>query len=568
MVQSLFETKTLTFGEIMGNGRTYKTPRHQRDYSWKAEQWEDLWNDILALKQDPNDVHYMGAIVLQIDGNNSFLIIDGQQRLATISILIIAAITYLRELIEQQQDVEENNKRIDLFKKYLIDVSISSLKPANKLCLNDANNSFYKDTLLSFKDPINLHRQPLSNKLMLKAYEHFRKKLQQLSLNGLELGKFFEVTIFSKLIFMQITVEDAISAYTVFETLNARGTQLTPADLLKNYLLSFVTASSDMQSMIEQWQRISHIIDISDFPIFLRHYLNSKSESLVRTKDLFKTIKKLYHNKHEIFDLMDELEKAAGIYAALSDPNDQLWIDHSHGLECTKNIKVLNLFRITQHKSLLLAAYPKLKPEEFIKLLKDIVVISFRYLIIGGKNPNDLETAYHHAASLIAAGKIATAKKVFNEIKSVYVPDKEFESIFAISSFESAQEKKISRYILFTIEQLLTKKECDFESTKITIEHILPVNPTEAWSQSFSAKDWDNYIYRLGNYTLLNPRQNYKCGTQSFEDKRKIYEKSEYKLTQELNAFENWNVSSVNKRQEELAKHALAIWKINYADLL
>ena len=88
----LLNTRTTNYLELIGNGKTYRVPPYQRDYSWSEEQWEDLWNDVIDLRQGPETRHYLGALVVEGTSDRDFLIIDGQQRLATLSLLALAVI--------------------------------------------------------------------------------------------------------------------------------------------------------------------------------------------------------------------------------------------------------------------------------------------------------------------------------------------------------------------------------------------------------------------------------------------------------------------------------------------
>src|SRR5205823_4986731 len=105
---NLLNTRTTNFMELVGNGRIYRVPPYQRDYSWEEEQWEDLWNDILELRGRPDERHYMGALVVEAKSDREFLIIDGQQRLATLSILALAVIGKLRAMADAGYSPAEN----------------------------------------------------------------------------------------------------------------------------------------------------------------------------------------------------------------------------------------------------------------------------------------------------------------------------------------------------------------------------------------------------------------------------------------------------------------------------
>jgi len=95
----LLDTRTTNFLELIGNGKIYRVPEYQRDYSWQTEQWEDLWNDIIEMQNDRKQRHYMGAMVVKSINDREFQVIDGQQRLATLTLLALAVIKQLHILL-------------------------------------------------------------------------------------------------------------------------------------------------------------------------------------------------------------------------------------------------------------------------------------------------------------------------------------------------------------------------------------------------------------------------------------------------------------------------------------
>ncbi len=108
---NLLNTSTSNVVELVGNGRVFTVPQYQRDYSWTEEQWEDLWNDITELVTRPDDSHYLGALVVAAKSDRSFEIIDGQQRLATLSIFALAIIDRLMHLAANEVDEVDNRER-------------------------------------------------------------------------------------------------------------------------------------------------------------------------------------------------------------------------------------------------------------------------------------------------------------------------------------------------------------------------------------------------------------------------------------------------------------------------
>ena len=141
--------------------------------------------------------------------------------------------------------------------------------------------------------------------------------------DGEIITNFLNKIIAERLAFIQIIVEDELNAYTVFETLNSRGVSLTVTDLLKNYLFS-LASEVDLRHVREQWKRIVNIIGLDKFPVFLRHYWVSRN-ALIRQEHLFKTVKQSVGSSQAVFALLDDIEKNAQLYIALSNPSDSFW---------------------------------------------------------------------------------------------------------------------------------------------------------------------------------------------------------------------------------------------------
>ncbi len=214
----LMEPRNLTFQELMSNGVKYTVPRFQRDYAWELEQWEDLWADIQSL--DEEHYHYMGYIVLQRKGQHDFVVIDGQQRLITLSLLILAAMKHIKQLAIQGTETQANQERLNVLTDRFIGAKNPvSLRVNSKLSLNRNNQMNYK-FICSKLDTILSRGLTLSNKLLLNAFSFFANKAMGNS--GSEIAEFIEKLTVG-MVFTKIVVEDDLNAYKVFETLNARG---------------------------------------------------------------------------------------------------------------------------------------------------------------------------------------------------------------------------------------------------------------------------------------------------------------------------------------------------------
>jgi uncharacterized protein with ParB-like and HNH nuclease domain len=562
--KSLLTPSTVSLSGLLGNGLTYRVPVFQRDYSWKEDNWTDLWEDIKILLNTGKD-HYMGAVVLQKIREKEFLVIDGQQRFTTLSLLALATIKKIKDLIDSGIDAENNTERIsELRRGFLGQKDPASLHYSSKLFLNENNDPFYQRNLLQIIPPQNERTLNDSDKLLWQAFSFFYHKIGELlpKATGQELATFLSKSIGDNTMFIKIEVEDELSAYTLFKTLNYRGVDLTVTDLLKNYLFSLITPA-DLRIAKNIWNTIATGIGIDIFPIFLRHFWISR-KPIVRQEQLFKVIRAEVKSNQQVFDLLNDLEKYSEIYLALQDPYHKIWQGNR---ERIKRIREMKLFGVKQQLPLLMIAHEKLHDQEFDKVLKVISIISFRYNVIGGRQANRMEELYNNVSQKIFNSTITTAQGVFNEIKELYISDADFKNDFStIQLYSYGRSKKLARYILFELENnFMQGGDRDFEFDPGTIEHILPENAGEDWYPDFTTNIQPDYAYRLGNYALLEDNLNKECQNLPFDLKKPVYQKSQYEMTKAIN-YNNWNPTILDIRQNDLAKKATSIWRVSYAD--
>jgi hypothetical protein len=273
-------------------------------------------------------------------------------------------------------------------------------------------------------------------------------------------------------------------------------------------------------------------------------------------------LKESVQSSPQVIELLDDLERNAQLYNALTSSNDKIWTGQR---EVVKRIKEMELFKEKQALPILLTCYNNLAPEEFTKVLRVVTVITFRYTIIGGLHTNLKEEVYNKAAIKITNGELTTASSIAKEVKALYTSDKDFKNDFSTTIISTKRQKRLIRYILFEIENHLSHLDSSFEENPATIEHILPENAGDDWAVSFPLSIQDSFVYRLGNYTLLEDDKNRECSTRSFNDKKTIYMTSQYIMTQQVTANE-WTPNTLDLRQNKFADHASAIWRLPYFD--
>ena len=176
---NLLATSTLNLKNLLGNGRSYLVPAFQRDYSWREEHWEDLWLDLLDLTTRKSSQHYMGSLVLMQNENlEEYTIIDGQQRIATLSILILCVIARLKEMADAGTESPENRERAALLRGGFIGAKQpGSLVEASKLKLNRNDDDFYQGTLVQLEKPASERSLGDSEKQLWGAYKYFFQQI-------------------------------------------------------------------------------------------------------------------------------------------------------------------------------------------------------------------------------------------------------------------------------------------------------------------------------------------------------------------------------------------------------
>lgn len=207
---SMLNTRTVNYMELIGNGKRYRVPPYQRDYSWFEEQWEDLWNDVLELRDRPDDRHYMGALVVEGTSDREFLIIDGQQRMATLSILALAVIGKLCTMADGAAEPQRNRERAnELRNRFIGEKDPASLVESSRLFLNETDNGFYQDYLVQLRKPLNPRGLPKSNRLLWNCFRYFENRLDkvpELKDDGQAVARLLSETVARQLLFILITV--------------------------------------------------------------------------------------------------------------------------------------------------------------------------------------------------------------------------------------------------------------------------------------------------------------------------------------------------------------------------
>lgn len=551
-----------TFEEVMSNGKQYFVPQFQRDYSWEEEQWHELWQDIEEMRNNKKQ-HFLGYLVLENDENDNkkYEIIDGQQRLTTISLIFIVALKKLKNLINEDIEKDRNEYRLEDFKKRYMGV-FDPVRIASdpKLTLN-RHNADYFNRMIKALDTVNDSKMSATNRNLQKAFKFFDEKCLNKYQTGEEIAELL-TNIGEGLLFIVINVKDDDNAYSIFETLNSRGMHLSTSDLLKNYLLSKLSQSNiysddDFDEFEKKWYHVIEQLGERAFTKFLRSQW-AISNKLENKNRLYNVLKTNIHSE-KITSYIEDLQRDSSIYALLQSPNDENWYENEHSThhqDIKKSLQSLLIFGVEQPLSVLMAAYNKYDSAMFRDLCQSIEIITIRYNVICKKQANKQETIYNDISNAIYNDG-AKLKDIIPLLKDVYPKNEEF-----IGDFKRKSEKT-NKKALYLLKQIETKLSNGKEpSANATLEHVLPEKPFSEWQEHFGIHNYLDCIYKLGNTAILSDKENKLANQRPFSEKKQILKNSGYKINEHIAEYDEWNIDTLSFHQQWLAERAATVWRI------
>jgi len=530
-----------------------KVPIYQRSYTWEKSNVNDLLQDIKS--SYPNE-YFIGTIVVN-DKDDYLEIIDGQQRLASITIFFTA----IRNLMHQNNDEEG---AIEIENEYLFKKDIRTRDKKPKLTLNSKDNDFFIKEIIEKSTYDNIKTDRESHTKILGALESVSEFVKnEYNLNSKSFEYLYNLIDFIKndVKIIIVSVPDEANAFTIFETLNDRGLALSQTDLIKNYL--FNKSGDRLDEAQEIWSKFTGAIEAAESENeilqYIRHHWSSKN-GFTREKQLFKNVKDKTINKNQTLTLISEFEQDAQSYLAILNPQHSLWSDYSPN--CKEYISTFRELKLTQNKPLLLAILKQFDKKNVEKALKLVVSWSVRNLITGIVGAGTLEYEFSNQAKLINEGKIKNALDLKESIKSFAPSDDQFKKSFEIAT---VSKQYIARYYLSEIEKSYrdtTEMGPLNNPEKVNLEHILPINYNlGSWPQ-FDEDAHKSYYKRIGNLTLMDKKMNSEQKNEEFELKKQIYEKSEIVITKSLDEYDQWTPEYIEKRQKDFAEKAVNVWNL------
>lgn len=551
------ETKLLKF---LQKTEQFIIPLYQRQYKWTLKQCTQLWEDIVRVAgNDKIPTHFIGSImyidmgIYQVSTVPELFVIDGQQRLTTISLLLAA----LRKKIPTSRtDSEVTGNKIE---NYYLFNSQEFGEKKYKLILTDHD----KETFISLLENPD-HPKEDSNKL-IKNYKFFEDKIKDANIDPIKIYKGI-----NKISIVDVSLDiNYDNPQLIFESMNSTGLDLTQADLIRNYILMDLEPKAQTDLYINYWHKIEESFanekSSDKFDQFLRDYLtvNSETVEIPNIDEVYSSFKKFKSKSNkDIKELVSDIYKYSKYFVKLA-------FNKENDKEINSIISDINTLRVDVVYPFLLKVYDDyetknlLKKDEFIELLKLIESYVFRRSICGVPT-NSMNKTFAGLSKDINKTKYLESFKAVLIIKDSYrrfPKNEEFLNQFVIKDMYNFRNRN---YLLKKLENYNRKERVIVE--EYTIEHIMPqnFNLPEEWKVELGEKYQEvqkTYLHTIGNLTLTGYNSEYS--DRLFKEKRDMkdgFKNSPIRLNRSLATLEKWNEKEIKKRAEEIAKSAIEVW--------
>lgn len=529
---------------IIEGTKQYVVPLFQRSYSWTKKEWEILWDDIIELSETGDSrSHFIGSIVTMPtisvpEGVTKYLLIDGQQRLATIFIIF----ALLRDKAKQSG----NNKLSEEIHNMLLVNQYQEGPDYCKFQPTQIDRDSFQSIIAS--DPLVPQSQ------ILNAYQFFERKFRQTSMDIQTLKKI----ITGNMSIVSIVLAPDDNPHLVFESLNAKGRPLTQADLIRNYFFMRIHIKEQENIYSCYWEPMQKALG-ENLTEFIRHYL-MKGGKIIKQSDVYFSLKDIVSQGNAL-DYLKELLKFSYYYKKL------VYTEYEAHSKIRKLLSRLNRFEVNTAYPFLLNCYDdysesKISAEEFINILTVIENFLIRRFICNVPT-HGLNKIFPSLYPNIRSKGFETVQEGLKKVLQAkgYPKDVEFKSRMMDAKLYGAGDRAIkTKLILESIEECYGHKEqISFES--LSIEHIMPQTLTEYW-QKHLGDEWEiTYellLHTVGNLTLT--AYNSELSNDDFEGKKNRLCNSHIEMNKYFKDKTTWKKEDIEKRSENLAETALAIW--------
>ena len=542
--------------EILNGNKQFLIPVYQRFYSWDIEQCKRLWNDIVEMQRKGKVGHFVGSIVNIAEqamptGVQKYMIIDGQQRMTTLTLLLLALRDYA---IKNPGDTSINARRID---NMLLKNEYENGDERYKLLLTETD----RDILINL-----VEEKPIAEGTRSRLIENYKFFADKLADKEILPAEVYESI--GKLQIVNITLDRAVDdAQAIFESLNSTGKELSESDLIRNYVLMGLESSEQIYVYEHLWRPMEQLFVYETqgtvMDAFFRHYLTMKLARIPKQGRVYEEFK-LYHLNCEfgtIRELCQDLLDYAKYYT-------NIVFKRNFDLDLKKLYEdIIDLRMEVSYPFLLKIHHDCTDGIITSDELKEILKLCISYVLrraICEIPTNSMNKTFATLKNYIKPDDYLNSVKAFFVMQDTYkeFPDNDkFEGAFESRDIYNMRARN---YILSRLENFENKAPIIIEN--YTIEHIMPQNKNLSleWQADLGA-DWQEvqkkYLHTIGNLTLT--AYNSEMSDRPFREKMNMpggFKESALRLNKYIVLLNEWNEKHIQERANMLAKKAESIW--------
>ena len=560
------QAHVMRIDEFISDKRTLVIPVYQRNYDWKAANCEQLFNDLMIIAGNGKE-HFIGTFVYQykpVAGIfQEYIIIDGQQRITSI-------ILFAKAIYDLTDDTDLKDDILETFIKH----GKGELKGKCKLRPNEYDRAVFDKLMSDDNFDENNFTDDEKSCTMYRNYIFFREKIYELPI---KLRTLHEAIYQLKVV--SILLQDE-NPQEIFESLNSTGLDLSPADLIRNFLLMPLPYDQQEELYKKYWMEIEKLLRPSNnVENFIVQYLitKRKSDAVMETKKQRLNTRNLYVTFKDFFwknypnaeECLRNMFRYAKFFRRLIF-NDDTRFENLPALdkkfyELTFLLKADNAPIVLMY---LLDRYEKNHFDEatFIKFTDALISLVFRAKVCGNTGITS-QFAGNVLARLDKENPL-DEKKFWNIItfgkgRYAFPNDKKFQEALTNESLYTTIKSHGCRYLLYSLERAARAKELPSYS-QATVEHIMPQKLSDGWKHYLTARNdlpaHELWLHTLGNLTLTG--ENSELGNDPFDAKKEIYSRSNFSYTRALTGYSDWTTRQIQSRAKKLAEAAIKVWTL------
>jgi hypothetical protein len=543
----------------MLRGYRLTVPPNQREYSWTTKEVTTLFQDFAKAISDEESEYFLGTIVTIPQSPELLQVVDGQQRLATVAILLAEIRNYLSDREELIAESINNG--------FLTDIDREKRERVAKLQLNLDDNEFFHQMITRKKDGPTPQETRHSHGLIMAAFADAEQQVKSIVAafdpkdHGDALNKWIRFVEHAAQAIL-LKVPSDVNAYKMFETLNDRGLKTSQADLVKNYL--FGQSGKRLNEAQQKWALMRGTLESleeEDITVtFLRHALIAL-QGYLREGEVYEAVQVKAKGPQTSIEFLSVLESLSSNYVAIFNPESEKWNSYPDSMR--RAIQTLNLLNIRPMRPIMLSVAAKFPAKEATEAFRMFISWGVRLMIASSTRSGSVEEPIATSAQKVFAGEITTAASLKKELSHIVPVDEQFRQVFETATVSKAT---LARYYLRSLEMAAKKEATPWfipndDKQTINLEHVLPDRPGKNWPQ-FTDENARIYVKRIGNLALLLAKSNSDLRSSDFKTKKTVYKDSPYELTRQISTLSEWTEEKIAERQKLLADLALRAWPL------